>query len=324
MQHVARARRARLTLLVAFFAVYVFWGSTYLAIRFAVETLPPFLMAGARFLVAGGLLLAWALARGERLPARPALVASAVTGLFLLLGGNGGVVWAEQRVPSGIAALLVAIMPLWMVLLDWLRPRGVRPRPGVFVGLALGTVGLVILVGPDALRGDDVHGGVSPIGALVLILASLSWAAGSIYSRQAPRAESALMANALQMVAGGVALTLLGLAVGETLDLERASARSVWSLVYLIVFGSLVGFTAYTYLLRATTAARVATYAYVNPVIAVLLGWLFASEPISVRTLVAAAVILGGVALITVAGGSPRVSAAPAEPGPAQPGREAA
>lgn len=299
-----RARRARLQLIVAFLSVYVFWGSTYLAIRFAVETLPPFLMAGARFLVAGGLLFAWARLRGDPVPPRAALLASAVTGLFLLLGGNGGVVWAEQRVPSGIAALLVAIMPLWMVLLDWLRPGGVRPRPGVFVGLLLGTAGLVILVGPDALRGGGADSPVDPTGALVLILASLSWAIGSIYSRQAARPSSALMANALQMLAGGVALSLFGLAVGESVDVSGASARSVWSLVYLVVFGSLIGFTAYTYLLRTTTAARVATYAYVNPVIAVLLGWALANEAITLRTVVAAAVILAGVAMITVAGGS--------------------
>lgn len=290
--------------LLAFAIVYVVWGSTYLAIRFAVETLPPFLMAGVRFLAAGAVLYAWVRLRGGLRPSRDDWRIGGVAGLLLLFGGNGALVWAEQRVASGIAALLVATLPVWMVLLDWLRPGGTRPRAGVFAGLALGLVGLALLVGPSALAGGRGEGGVDLTGAAVLMLGSISWAAGSIYLKSAPRAPSATLSNAIQMLAGGGALALVGLAVGEAgrLHAEAMTPRALLSLAYLAVFGSLVAFTAYTYILRASTPAKVATYAYVNPVVAVLLGWAFANEPITARTLVAAAVILAGVAIITAAG----------------------
>jgi len=290
--------------LLAFAIVYVVWGSTYLAIRFAVETLPPFLMAGVRFLAAGGALYAWVRLRGGQRPSPADWRTSAVAGLLLLFGGNGALVWAEQRVASGIAALLVATLPVWMVLLDWLRPGGTRPRAGVFAGLALGLVGLALLVGPSTLAGGRGDGGVDLTGAAVLMLGSVSWAAGSIFLKRAPRATSATLSNSIQMLAGGAALALVGLAVGEAgrLHAEAMTPRALLSLAYLAVFGSLVAFTAYTYILRASTPAKVATYAYVNPVVAVLLGWAFANEPITARTLVAAAVILAGVAIITAAG----------------------
>jgi drug/metabolite transporter (DMT)-like permease len=288
-------------LLLAFAAVYLVWGSTYLAIRFAVETLPPLLMAGARFIIAGAILLLWArLREGFRSPSRREWLTGLVGGALLLLGGNGAVVWAEQRVPSGIAALLVAIVPLWMVLIDWMRPSGRRPAALVFVGLALGLVGLALLVGPDALGSG---GDIDPVGAVVLIFGSLSWAAGSIYTRSAPRPSSANAASGAQMFAGGMCLLVVALAGGEgaRLDLANASTRSLLGFAYLVTFGSLIGFTAYVYLLAHTTAAKAATYAYVNPVVAVLLGWAFAGEPITARTLVAATVILASVAIITVA-----------------------
>ena len=292
--------RARLVL--AFVAVYVVWGSTYLFIRFAVETLPPFLMAGVRFAVAGAILYLWAKIRGAPTPTGAELRGAAIAGLFLLLGGNGAVVWAEQRVPSGITALLVATVPVWMVLLDWLRPGGVRPRAGVFVGLALGLVGLGLLVGRGALGADGQ--GADMAGAAVLVVGSILWATGSLYVRHSHHPSSAFMTNAVQMLAGGGALVIAGLAAGELgrFDPAAASTRSLLSLLYLVVAGSLIGFTAYTYLLQVTTPAKVSTYAYVNPVVAVLLGWAFAGEAITARTLVAAAVILAGVAIITMAG----------------------
>ena len=291
----------RARLLTAFAAVYLVWGSTYLAIRFAVETLPPLLMAGARFLLAGAILLAWARLREPDVrPTRADWRAGLISGALLLLGGNGLVVWAEQRVPSGIAALLVAVVPLWMVLLDWLRPGGRRPHALVFGGLGLGLLGLVLLVGPDSLHGQ---GEVSASGALVLVLASLSWAAGSLYTKHAATGSSALNASATQMIAGGLCLVGVAAMVGElgTMDLGHASSRSILGFFYLVTFGSLVGYTAYVYLLAHTTAARASTYAYVNPVVAVLLGWALANEPVTSRTLLAAAVILGAVAIITVA-----------------------
>lgn len=288
-------------LLLAFAAVYLVWGSTYLAIRFAVETLPPLLMAGVRFVIAGVILLVWARLRdGSSGPSRREWVTGLVVGALLLLGGNGAVVWAEQRVASGIAALLVAIVPLWMVLLDWMRPGGRRPAGLVFAGLALGLLGLALLVGPGALRGG---GSLDLTGAVVLILGSLSWAAGSVYAQRAPRPRSGSDASGSQMLAGGVCLLAAGLVGGEwaRLDIANVSTRSLLGFAYLLTFGSLVGFTAYAYLLAHTTAARAATYAYVNPVVAVLLGWAFANEPITMRTLVAAAVILASVAIITMA-----------------------
>jgi drug/metabolite transporter (DMT)-like permease len=295
---------SRARLIAAFVAVYVVWGSTYLFIRFAVETLPPFVMAGARFVVAGALLYAWARARGVTPPTAAEWRGAATAGLFLLLGGNGAVVWAEQRVPSGITALLVATVPVWMVILDWLRPGGVRPRAGVFVGLALGLVGLALLVGRSAVASAE---GVDFAGAGVLVVGSILWAIGSLYVRHHPR-PSAMVTNAVQMLAGGAALFVAGTLAGELarLDLSAASTRSLLSLAYLVVFGSLIGFTAYTYLLQVSTPAKVSTYAYVNPIVAVFLGWAFAGEEITARTLVAAGVILAGVAIITVAGGQSR------------------
>ena len=299
----------RAKLLFAFAAVYTIWGSTYLAIRFSVETLPPLLMAGARFVLAGSLLLTWTLARRDRSrPTRRDWTTGLISGAFLLLGGNGAVVWAEQQVPSGIAALLVAVVPLWMVLLDWLRPGGRRPVALVFLGLALGLGGLALLVGPDALRGHA--GSVSVTGAVILMLGSLSWAIGSLYTQRAPKPSSGTAGSGTQMVAGGACLLLVAIMTGEPahLDLGHASARSLLAFAYLVTFGSLIGFTAYIYLLANTSAAKAATYAYVNPVVAVFLGWALANEPVTTRTIVAAAVILAGVAIITVARDTPPVT----------------
>jgi drug/metabolite transporter (DMT)-like permease len=290
----------RARLIAAFAAVYVIWGSTYLAIRFAVQTLPPFLMASARFVIAGVLVLLWARWRdGAAWPNRMDWRVGLISGALLLLGGNGGVSWAEQRVPSGIAALLVAIVPLWMVLIEWLRPGGTRPSAAVFAGVGLGLVGLALLVGPDALRSGS---GSDASGAIVLVLASLSWAAGSLYTKFAPRTTSVTVGTGTQMLAGGLALLVAAIVAGEPsrLDLAHASTRSLLAFAYLLTFGSLIGFTAYVYLLAHTTAAKAATYAYVNPVVAVLLGWAIGHEPVTSRTVLAAAVILGGVAIITI------------------------
>jgi drug/metabolite transporter (DMT)-like permease len=299
-----------------FAAVYVIWGSTYLAIRYAIETLPPFLMAGVRFLIAGTLLFAWTRRGGGPLPSRRHWLGATIVGALLLLGGNGGVVWAEQSVPSGVAALLVAIVPCWMVLLDWARPGGTRPTVPIAAGLVLGLGGIVLLVGPGALGSAER---VDPLGAAALLFASLSWAAGSIYSRHTALPPRPLQATAMQMLAGGALLVLAGLAAGEParLDFSAISSRSVFAMLYLIVFGSFVGYSAYVWLLRVSTPARVSTYAYVNPLVAVLLGWGLAGEPLTRRMMIAAAVIVVGVALITVAGqGSARANRSAAGRGP--------
>ena len=305
---------SRLKLVTAFAAIYVVWGSTYLAIRFAIETLPPFLMASARFLIAGALVYAWARLYGRAArPTREQWRATAVVGVLLLLGGNGLVVWAETRVPSGVTALLIGMMPCWMVLFDWLRPHGVRPGSQIVLGLALGLAGLVWLIGPDSLMGG---GRVDLLGAFALLVAEVSWAAGSIYSRHAPLPPAPFLSTAMQMLAGSVALFIVSVALGEPWHMDPVgfSARSILAWAYLIVFGSIVAYSAYVWLLRASTPARVSTYAYVNPVIAVFLGWLLADEALTARMLVAAAVIVSGVALITLAPVRAAAPAAPAEP----------
>jgi drug/metabolite transporter (DMT)-like permease len=294
----AAASATRLQLVAAFAAIYVLWGSTYLAILFAIETLPPFWMAASRFLIAGALLYVWARWRGAPAPSRRHWRGAATVGALLLLGGNGGVVWAEQRVPSGLAALLVATVPLWMVMLDGVGRGWRRPPLQVMAGIAIGLGGVALLVGPGTLAGGHA---VDPLGAAVLVLASLSWASGSLYARRAPLPSSPLLGTAMEMLGGGLFLVVAGLVAGEhhRLDLAAASPKSLLAVAYLVVFGSLVGFTAYVFLLRHTRPALVATYAYVNPVVAVLLGWAFAGEPLSARTLLAGAVIVGAVVLIT-------------------------
>ena len=297
----APVAHSRFALVVAFAIVYVVWGSTYLAIRFAIETLPPFLMAAARFLIAGSLLYGWArLAGGAARPGRPQWAATTVVGLLLLLGGNGLVVWSELRIPSGVAALLGGIVPLWMVLFDWLRPGGARPTAQVVLGLVLGLAGLVWLIGPYPLAAGER---IDPIGAVAVVLSGIAWAAGSIYQRHAPMPSSPSLSTAMQMLTGGAGLLVVAVALGEWSHAEVASfsPRSVLAFVYLTVLGSIVAFTAYVWLLRASTPARVSTHTYVNPIVAVLLGWALADEPLTPRMLVAVAVIVGGVALITLA-----------------------
>jgi drug/metabolite transporter (DMT)-like permease len=238
--------------------------------------------------------------RGAPAPERRHWIWTGVLGLLFLGLGNGGVVWSELRVPSGLAALLVAMVPVWTVLVDWLRPRGVRPGLGVIVGLLIGFAGTALLVAPGEVAG---RGGVDPVGAAVLMFSTLAWSIGSVASSRVPLPSSPLLATGMEMLGGGAFLLVAGIVAGEParLDLGAITLRSGLALAYLIVFGSLVAFTAFVWLLRVTTPARVATYAYVNPIVAVILGWAVLGEPLSARTLVAAAVIVGAVVLITAA-----------------------
>jgi drug/metabolite transporter (DMT)-like permease len=285
--------------IAAFAAVYIVWGSTYLAIRFAIETLPPLLMAGVRFVIAGSFLYGWARWRGAGKPRLEHWRSAAVIGALLLLGGNGAVTWAEQFIPSGIAALLIAVVPCWMVLIDWVRPGGPPPTVQIAAGLVLGLVGVALLIGPESLMGGDR---IDVTGAAVVLGGSMSWAAGSILSRHVKVPSRPLLATGIQMLCGGALLILAGLLSGEAarIDASAISAKSVLALIYLILIGAIVGYSAYIWLLRVSTPARVSTYAYVNPVVAVLLGWLFAGETVSPRVIAAAAVIVAGVALITL------------------------
>ena len=287
-------------LLAAFAAVYVIWGSTYLAIRIGVESVPPLMLAGLRHFTVGALLyplLRW------KTGVQPTAIhwkTAAVTGFLLLFVGNGGVSWAEQVVPSGITALLVTMVSLWLVIVDWLRPGGHRPVPKVLLGLVLGFVGVALLVGPVHLGGSD-H--VDLRGVAVLVIACFAWACGSIYSKHGGMPSSALLGVAMQSLAGGVVLLFAGLISGEfhRFHFAAVSWRSWVALGYLVLFGSGIGFTAYLYILQKSNAARVATYALVNPVVALFLGWLIADEVISLRTIVAALIILTAVILVITA-----------------------
>ncbi len=326
---------------LAYLTVYLAWGSTYFGIRVAVETLPPFLMAGARFFLAGVILvgLLWVSGKSRRWPTAAEWRAATIAGALLLLVGNGVVTWVELHgMASSLAALLVAVVPIWIVLLDWLRPGGVRPTATVGAGLLLGFGGVAILVWPHENPAAGAHP-VDPFGVGLLMVACASWAAGSLLARHAkpaaaatatttapaatadlgpeceasapigavpPRAtvpDSPLLPVGLQMVCGGALLMLAGVAWGEPAHYHFAdfSARSLWAFLYLLTFGSLLGFSAYSWLLQVSTPARVSTYAYVNPVIAVILGRFLGDEVLDSRILLGAAVIVASVALVIMA-----------------------
>ena len=287
--------------LLAFAVIYVVWGSTYLAIRVVVETIPPFISAAVRFLIAGVLLMGFLRLRGVALPDYRQWRHSAVAGLLLSVGGNGLVVWAEQSISSGLAALLVALTPVWFALLDWLRPGGKRPQLKTVVGIVIGFAGVILLV--SGRSSADTHSS-SLWAALAVVVAGVLWAAGSLFSKYSPNHGSPWMNAAAQMICGGVGLFVVALAGGEHARVEwnAVSTRSWIALLYLIVFGSWVGFTAYIWLLRVSTPSRVSTYAYVNPVIAVFLGWLVLGETVSGRMAWGALVVLAGVITITLPG----------------------
>ena len=287
--------------LIAFATVYVVWGSTYLAIRFGIETIPPFFMAGVRFCIGGSLFIGWAIARGAKLPSSSLWRPAALVGVLMVAGGTGGVTWAEQFVPSGLTALLIAMVPLWIVLIDWARPGGLNPGSTVFFGLVIGLAGMTLLVNPVAVGGVRE---IDPVGALALVFATLSWSTGSVYSRHARQSSSQTLTVGMQMVSGGVALLCMSTISGELsqVDLALISWRSVMAMVYLIGPGSLA-YAAYLFLLRASTPTKAATYAYVNPIIALVLGAVIGGEQVSAWTLLCSAVIITGVVVIVTAKG---------------------
>ncbi len=282
---------------IAFLCVYVFWGMTYLAMRVAVVDIPPHLMAGGRFLVAGSVLYTWARYRGAARPTSKQWWAAAVIGAFLLLGGNASVAWAEQRVPSGLAAVLIGVVPIWMVGMEWAR-GGSRPAKRVIGGLILGVIGVGLLVSPQA----GSHSEVDLLGAAVLVLASASWAWGSVTSKSAPLPPSPFLATSMEMISGGIIILIVAVLAGQLhgFSLSAISGRAAAAWLFLVVFGSLVAFTAYIWLLGMTSIAKAGTYAYVNPIVAVLLGWAILHEPITLRTVLATLVILLGVALVNL------------------------
>ena len=289
-------------LVAAFAAIYVVWGSTYLAIRYAVEGLPPLLMMGVRHVVAGGVLYAWLRLRGEAAPVRREWLPAAIAGAILFLGGHGLLAWSEQRVSSGLAALLVASEPLVMVLLAW-KSGQERLSSRIVIGLLLGMGGIAVLCQTGVEQG-------TALGVAAVLIAAILWSVGAIYSRGIRTNTSAGLFAAMQMITGGVLLLLVSAGSGERVAISSLSAKSVLSLAYLIVFGSVLAFTAYTWLMRVTTAARVSTHCYVNPIIAVLLGWAIGGEQITTRMLVGSIIVVLSVVLVVRRGTEPAPRAA--------------
>jgi drug/metabolite transporter (DMT)-like permease len=295
------AAQARHTLLVAlnFAAVYTLWGSTYLAIRFGVQDLPPALLAGTRFLIAGALLLSWLLFRRVPLPPRSLLPPIAVTGMLLLFGGNCLVTWAEITVPSGMAAVIVANLPFFVAAIEASRKDGERLSGAGVLGLVIGFAGMLVLMWPKLASGGH-HGFADFRGEFALLAANLCWAYGSIYSRRRIRGIAPLMGVALEMLIAGAALTVAGLLLGEAPHYHLTS-RAALALGWLVVAGSLCGYSSYIWLLHHVPAAKVSTYAYVNPIIAVFLGWLVLDESLDWRMAAGTGIILGGVAVVNAA-----------------------
>jgi drug/metabolite transporter (DMT)-like permease len=289
----------------SFAAIYLLWGSTYLGIRVMVTSFPPLLAGGSRFLVAGAILYGWARWRGD--PAPPARLwphATRLGALFFLLG-NGGVSWAETRVPSGLTALLAATSPLFTAVFESARDGWRRPALRVVAGIVAGLGGVALLIAP----GDFIGGAhADRAGAAAITLAALAWAAGSVSSHAAPLRTSPTIGTGMKMLTGGVLMLLAGFLTGEGARLTAGAftAKVLVAWLYLIVFGSLIGFTAFTYLLRVTTPQKVSTSAFVNPLVAVALGWLLLGESITPRTVVAAGVIIGAVVLIRVRSKEPQ------------------
>ncbi len=287
---------ARWRIIAAYAAVYILWGSGYLAIRVAVDTLPALGSAGLRFLLAGVILLGWARLRGLPLPSRVDWRSGAVSAVFMFLLSAGGIAWASQYIPSGIVALMNATLPIWMVLLNWLVYRSVRPVMVTFIGLALGMAGMLLLIEPGDLQGGSVH----LLAILALVGAPLFWALGSLQSRRNLGSRAPLVTLGMQLLMGGLMLIGFGALNGEfvTFQLADVNLPSLVALAYLVVGNSIIAFSSYTWLMQVDSPARVSTYAFVNPVVALFLGVVVAHETLTPRTVIAALVILSGVLVI--------------------------
>lgn len=289
-------RASALAVWTALSAVYVIWGSTYLAIRFTVETTPPFLSAAARFIVSGAFLYFWRRAAGDPAPTAIERRNAVIIGIFLLVGGNGGVVWAAQHIPSSLAALLVATVPLWMILIDALRPGGDKPKVLAMSGILIGFAGAMLLIGWTTGEATAA----SLYGAIAVLIASVFWAAGSIYGKTAKLPASPLVTTGIEMLAGGIIQIVVAFFFGEfdRFEINTVSQRSALAWIYLTVIGP-VAFVAYAWLLRVAPIPLVATYSYVNPLVAIILGYFLGKEIITPRILLAAGLIIGSVVLVS-------------------------
>ena len=283
---------------IALIALYIVWGSTYLGIKVAIETIPPFFHGAVRFLISGLIILAWQKAAGQELPTRSQWKSTFIIGNLLLVGGNGLVSWAEQFIPSGIAALIIASVPLSLVILEALRPGGVKPTWQAIVGLVIGFIGIFILAGPAEISGSATD--LDTFGVVALLSATILWASGSIYSKNADLPKSSLMTTGAEMLMGSIGLLTVSILTGELNGWNPAdvSGRSLAGLVYLITIGSIIGFGSYIWLLANAPISLVATYAYVNPIVAVILGYLFGNEALEPRIYLATAIIIGAVIFI--------------------------
>jgi drug/metabolite transporter (DMT)-like permease len=302
---------------IALLALYLVWGTTYLAIRFAVQTIPPFLMAGTRFLISGLILYVWRRLAGDPLPTTRQWRSAIIVGVLLLLGGNGVVSWAEQHVASGIAALMIASIPLWIAVMDALRPGGIRPDARIIVGLLLGFAGMALLI---TSGGDQSQGtGRDLAGLLALLGAALIWSIGSIYARDADMPQSALLGTGIEMLGGAAGLFLVGTLAGEWALVQplKIATSSLIGLAYLVVFGSLIGFVSYTWLLRHAPLSLVSTYAYVNPVVAIFVGAWLGREVINGRIILSALIIIGSVVVINLSRQARVIQEEEIAPGPA-------
>jgi drug/metabolite transporter (DMT)-like permease len=302
MGEIVKKDNHQLKKLVAFTIIYFVWGITYLAIRLAIDTIPPFLMAGMRFTIAGLLFYTWCYIRFDKKPGLKDWGNASIPGILMFVFGNGSLTWSEQFIPSGLAALIIATISIWMVLLDWLIYNGKRPDKLTLAGISLGIAGVALLsIVDDNILLDSYENNASVFGGISLLLfAAISWAAGSVYSRHVKFDVSLQFIISMQILVGGIVLILIGSFCGEwsEFSVQNISFLSYMALIYLIVFGSLLAYSAYIWLLRVSTPAKVGTYAFFNPLVAVFLGWLLLKEPVTLQTLLASGCILISILLV--------------------------
>ncbi len=290
---------SRISIILAFAAVYIIWGSTYLGIKYAIQTIPPLLMSGVRYFIAGLIVYLIAISTGAPAPKKIHWRNTFIIGALLVLMGNGGVALAESLIPSGIASLIVCSVPMWFALFGWLFFNKGKPRALTIAGIILGFIGIIILVGPKNIF--HIGQGINLSGVMIIITGSMGWSIGSLYVSKAKLPENHLTTIGMQMLCGGFLLTVAGLVKGEyqQVHYESISSHSILAMIYLITFGSIIAFSAYSWLLRVVSPALVSTYAYVNPVIAIFLGWLFLHETIDKYTVIGSVFIVFALILIT-------------------------
>lgn len=294
-----KANSSKLLLIFAFLAVYLFWGGTYLGMKFALESFPPFLMASIRHLSAGVIMLIIGLIKKEKFPTLIEFRNASLVGFLLLLGGNGLVAWSEQRLPSAIASLIITSVPFWVMVLNWVWGDRKRPTKVESFSLILGFIGILLMVFQGEIESTQ---SLDMIGIVVLLIAAFSWSLGSLYSRQSPMPKSSIYSTASQMLVGGSSLLILSIGLNEPnqMDFQAITPKAIIAMIYLILFGSVVAYTAYIWLMKNVNPTLASTYAFINPVVAVILGYFLAGEVLSQQTLLAAAIIVGAVMILTL------------------------